>query len=89
MPCIGSLAPATGAPAHTVYPYLLRDPTFTRSNHVQVADFCLKAVQKALTRYGCWFDTVLVNASGRVLNTMRYILRAYGIVSAIQQGLER
>ncbi|MDN5940451.1 MAG: DDE-type integrase/transposase/recombinase [Nitrospira sp.] len=38
MPCIGSLAPATGTPAHTVYPYILRDLTFTRSNHVWVAD---------------------------------------------------
>ena len=38
MPCIGSRAPATGTPAHTVYPYLLSDMTFTRSNHVWVAD---------------------------------------------------
>ena len=38
MPCIGGPAPATGTPAHTVYPYLLRDLTFTRSNHVWVAD---------------------------------------------------
>jgi putative transposase len=74
--------------AHTVYPYLLRDLTITRSNHVWAADityipmqrgfvylcavldwasrrvlawqlsntltidFCLKAVQEALTRYG-------------------------------------
>ena len=38
MPCIGSPAPATGTPAHTVYPYLLSDMTFTRSNHVWVAD---------------------------------------------------
>ena len=75
-------------PAHTVYPYLLRDLTITRSNHVWAADityipmtrgfvyvfavldwasrrvlawqlsntlttdFCLKAVQEALTRSG-------------------------------------
>ena len=34
MPCIGSPAPTTGTPAHTVYPYLLRNLTITRSNHV-------------------------------------------------------
>ena len=75
-------------PAHTIYPYLLRDLTINRPNHVWAADitdipmargfvelfavldwasrrvlagqlsntltidFCLKAVQEALTRYG-------------------------------------
>ena len=52
MPCIGSPAPTTGTPAHTVYPYLLRNLMITHSNHVWVEDFCLKAAQEALTRYG-------------------------------------
>ena len=89
MPCIGSPAPATGTPAHTVYPYMLRDLTFTRSNHVWVADFCLRAVQKALTRYGCWLDYVLVESLWKRIKYDEVYLHACRIVSAIQQGLER
>ena len=121
MPCIGSPAPATGTPAHTVYPGLLRDLTFTRSNHVWVADiscipmahgfvyvfaildwtsrrvlawqlpntlttdFCLKV----LTRDGCWLDYVLVERLWKSIKYDEVYSHAYGIVSAIQQGLER